>query len=84
MRLNVKHVTFSTFHVLPLDALGATRVLARRIAAGAQIDPIAAVLAAAIELGGLLGIQRPGQALGLGESGGCGVQGKGCETAEQG
>ena len=70
--------------MFPLDTPSAIGVLARRVAAGVQVHAIATVFAAAIELGRLLGVQRPGQALGLGKGGRCGVEGEAGETAEQG
>lgn len=51
--------------VLPFDARGAVEVLARRVAAGGQVDLVALVLAAAIKLRGLRRVQLPGDLLGL-------------------
>ena len=53
--------------MLPLDARRALRVLAWLVAAALQVDPIAVVAAAAVELHRLLGIERPGDLLGFGE-----------------
>lgn len=69
--------------MLPLDALGASGILARGVATGAQVDPVATVLAATVELGGLLGIQRPGKAFGFVEVTRRRVEREGEETAEQ-
>src|SRR5690606_38657708 len=53
--------------VLPLDARRPLRVLARSVAAAAQVHALAAVAAAAVELERLWGIQAPGDLLGFGE-----------------
>ncbi|MNF94258.1 hypothetical protein D3C84_769630 [compost metagenome] len=52
-------------NVLPLDARGALGVFARHIPAGCEVHLVAGVFAAAIELGGLRGIQLPGDFLGF-------------------
>jgi len=56
--------------VFPFNACGAVGIFAWNIAASFQIHPVAGVLAAAIELGGLWGVELPGDFLGFAESSG--------------
>ncbi|MNN39120.1 hypothetical protein D3C81_1531470 [compost metagenome] len=55
-------------NVLPLNAGGTFGVFAWYIPAGLKIHPIAGVLAATVELGGLRGIKFPGDFLRFVES----------------
>ena len=57
-------------NVLPLDAFSPLGILARYIAAGREVDPVAVVLAATIKLRGLPGVELPGDFLGFGEGAG--------------
>lgn len=54
-------------NVLPLDARRAVGVFARNVTTGFQVDTVAGVFAAAIELGGLWGVELPGDFLGFAE-----------------
>lgn len=68
--------------MLPFNACCAIGILARDVAAGFQVYPVAGVLAAAIELRGLRCIERPGNFLGLAEGSRClGVGGYGKKQA---
>ncbi|MCY1438951.1 hypothetical protein D9M71_551690 [compost metagenome] len=66
-------------YVLPLDALGPLRCLARHVAAALQVHSIALVAATAIELHRMGGIELPGDLLGLIEGAGGGGFGYGGE-----
>lgn len=68
--------------VLPFDACGAVGVFAWDVATALQIHTVAGVFATAIELGGLWGVELPGDFLGFTEgSGRLGVGGEGEKQA---
>lgn len=72
-------------NVLPLDARRPVGVFTRNVAAGFQVDPVTRVLAAAIELSGLRGVEFPGDFLGFTEgTWGLGVGGGSKKNTEQG
>lgn len=72
-------------NVLPFDARGAVGIFARDVATGFKVHAITGVFAAAIELGGLWGVELPGDFLGFAErSGGLGVGGNGKKQAAYG
>lgn len=58
-------------NVLPFDARSAVGIFARDVATGFQVNAVAGVFAAAIKLGGLRGVQLPGDFLGFAERAGC-------------
>lgn len=70
--------------MFPLDARGAVSVFAWDVAAGFQVHAVARVFAAAIELGGLRCVERPGDFLGFAErSGRLGMGGDGKKQAKK-
>jgi hypothetical protein len=68
-------------NVLPLDARGTVGVFAWDVAAGFQVNAVAGVFAASIELGGLWRVQLPGNLFGFAE--GSGRLGMGSDSKKQ-